>query len=77
MFQKKLSFAITTEKSTTNVSTEIKRLFFGLKKSKFGNGKNKFEPMEKESVEDADKIRSQLVKIRGSFCKLINIDIIE
>ena len=33
--------------------------------------------MFKESIEDAEKIKSLMVRIRGSFCKQINIDIIE
>jgi hypothetical protein len=62
-------------KTHIDVPSEIKRLYFGFKKSKFG--KNQVHLMFKESIEDADRIKSQMIKIRGSFSKQINIDIVD
>jgi hypothetical protein len=78
IFTKSLKFDMPpteTMKTHIDVIQEIKRLYFGLKKSKFG--KNQMHLQFKESIEDAEKIKSQMVKIRGANSKQINIDIIK
>jgi hypothetical protein len=59
IFTKSLKFDMPpteTMKTHIDVIQEIKRLYFGLKKSKFG--KNQMQLLFKESIEDAEKIKS-------------------
>lgn len=55
------------------MAKQVSRLYFGGKKNK--NGKEQLHLYSKESIEDAERIKSYIIRLEGSFHKFINIDL--
>jgi len=62
-----------TKKTNIDVMSEISRLFFTMKKTK--NGKDTLTLLTKDSIEETERFKCFLVKLKGSFLKHINIDV--
>ena len=64
-----------TQSKKTNIDLhgEVSRLYFGMKKNK--NGKEQLTLQNKDSIDDAERIKSFLVNLDGSYCRHLNINI--
>ena len=62
-----------SKKTNIDLKAEVERLFFGMKKNK--NGKEQLTLQNKDSIDDAERIKSFLVKLNGSQCRHLNVNI--
>jgi len=53
-----------SKKTNIDLKAEIQRLFFGMKKNK--NGKEQLTLQNKESIDEAERVKSFLVKLNGT-----------
>jgi len=62
-----------SKKTNIDLKAEIERLYFGMKKNK--NGKEQLTLQNKDSIEDAERVKSYLIKLNGSQCRHLNVNI--
>jgi len=62
-----------SKKTNIDLSGEVERLYFGMKKNK--NGKEQLTLINKDSIDDAERIKSFLIPLSGGMCRHLNINI--
>lgn len=60
------------KKTHIDVKAECARLFYGLKRKQ---GKDTLMVFSKDSIEQAERVKSYLIRLRGAFTKHLNVDI--
>ena len=62
-----------TKKTNIDVYAELQRLFFNFRKDK--SGKDSLQLLTKDSIEEAERVKSFLIDLKGSYTKKVSIGI--